>query len=156
MMVEHSDTLHQAVAAVADTAHAVAGHETMTPGEIFGHLLKHLQNSNELDLPFLRIELPHFPLIHIGGVTIDLSITKHVVFLLFCGLLLTVSAIVAARAYRKSLVPRGFVNVLETVVDFVIEDIALPSMGQAGMKYVPYLLTTFFYILLMNLIGLVP
>jgi F-type H+-transporting ATPase subunit a len=155
-MVEHSDTVHQVITAVADTAHAAAGQEAMSPKEIFGHLLKHLQNSNELDLPFLRIELPHFPLIHIGGLTVDLSITKYVVFLLFCGLLLTVSAIVAARAYRKTLVPRGFVNLLETVVNFVVEDIALPSMGQAGMKYVPYLLTTFFYILLMNLIGLVP
>ncbi|HVN49594.1 MAG TPA: F0F1 ATP synthase subunit A [Bacteroidota bacterium] len=157
MMVEHSDTLHQVVTAVADTAHAASGHEAMTPGEIFGHLLKHLQNSNELALPFVgNVELPKFPPIHIGGVAIDLSITKHVVFLLFCGMLLTVSAILAARAYRKSLVPRGFVNLLETVVSFVIDDIALPSMGKAGMKYVPYLLTTFFYILLMNLIGLVP
>ena len=157
MMVEHSDTLHQVVTAVADTAHAASGHEAMTPGEIFGHLLKHLQNSNELALPFVgNVELPKFPPIHIGGMAIDLSITKHVVFLLFCGMLLTVSAILAARAYRKSLVPRGFVNLLETVVSFVIDDIALPSMGKAGMKYVPYLLTTFFYILLMNLIGLVP
>jgi F-type H+-transporting ATPase subunit a len=157
MIVEHSDTLQQAVAAVADTAHAAAGHEAMTPGEIFGHLLKHLQNSNELALPFVgHIELPQFPPIHIGGITIDLSITKHVVFLLFCGILLTVSAILAVRSYRKTLVPRGFVNLLETVVQFVIDDIALPSMGKAGLRYVPYLLTAFFYILLMNLAGLIP
>ena len=45
---------------------------------------------------------------------------------------------------------------MEMLVVFVRDEIAIPNMGQAGIKHVPYLLTTFFYILLMNLIGLIP
>jgi F-type H+-transporting ATPase subunit a len=45
---------------------------------------------------------------------------------------------------------------MEVLVQFIREEIARPNMGEAGMKYVPYLLTTFFFILIMNLAGLFP
>jgi F-type H+-transporting ATPase subunit a len=47
-------------------------------------------------------------------------------------------------------------NLLEIFVVFVRDEIALPNMGPGGLKYLPYLLTTFFFILVMNLLGLIP
>jgi F-type H+-transporting ATPase subunit a len=94
--------------------------------------------------------------INLSGFILDLSPTKHVFFLLLCAILLIVGALYTARMYRKTLVPHGFVNLVEMIVVFVRDEIAISNMGPAGIKYVPYLLTTFFYILLMNLGGLVP
>ena len=50
--------------------------------DIGGTILHHITNSNELELPFLGIvKLPHFDPVHIGGLTIDLSPSKHVVMM---------------------------------------------------------------------------
>jgi F-type H+-transporting ATPase subunit a len=122
----------------------------------FAHLLDHMKDTSYVEIPGGHVDLPQFTPVTIGGVTLDLSPTKHVVFLLLAAILLTVWAVRAARAYRKNLVPRGMGNVLETMVLFIRDEVALPNMGPAGLRYVPYLLTTFFFILIMNLLGLVP
>jgi F-type H+-transporting ATPase subunit a len=150
-----ADTLHQ----VADTiaAHVQAhGAEPQPEGFNFMHLLHHMKNSNSLEFPFGHVELPQFAPIHIAGMELNLSITKHVFFLLFGGLLLLVAGIYAARSYKKSLVPKGFVNLIELIIVFLRDEVILPNMGPGGLRYMPYLLTTFFYILIMNLAGLVP
>ncbi|MBI5464228.1 MAG: F0F1 ATP synthase subunit A [Ignavibacteriales bacterium] len=92
----------------------------------------------------------------IGSWMVDVSPTKHVFFLLLAALILAVWAIFVARSYKKNIVPRGLANVIEVLVVFVRDEIALTNMGPAGLRYVPYLLTTFFFILLMNLMGMVP
>jgi len=151
-----ADTLQHTAHTVADTvaaAHATGGHGE---GFNFMHLLEHMKNSNEIEFPFVHFELPQFAPVHVGGVTIDLSLTKHVFFLLLGGILLVIAAIATARSYKKSLVPRGFVNLMELIIVFIRDEVALPNMGPGGLKYMPYLLTTFFYILVMNLSGLVP
>jgi F-type H+-transporting ATPase subunit a len=148
-----TDTLQQAPRALADTARAVAeGAEQFN----FTHLFNHLRDSHEVEIPFGHIMLPHFPPVTIGGITIDLSITKHVFFLWVAGLILIVLAVSSAHKYRKSLVPTGFAGALETVVIFVRDEIVLSTMGSGGLKYLPYLITTFCFILIMNLLGLVP
>ena len=115
-----------------------------------------MKNSNSIELPIGHLALPQFAPVNIGGVTLDLSITKHVFFLILGGVLLFVASVYAARSYKKSLVPRGFVNLMELIIVFLRDEVVLPNMGPAGLKYMPYLLTTFFYILIMNLSGLVP
>jgi len=138
----------------ADTLAAVAGHGG---GEGGSDMLHHIFDSHELDFaPFGHVELPHFPPIQVGGVTIDLSITKHVVFLWAAALLLVVIAVTAARKNAKNRVPTGLGNFIELFVVFIRDEIAVLNMGQAGLRYMPYLLTTFFFILIMNLSGLVP
>jgi F-type H+-transporting ATPase subunit a len=79
-----------------------------------------------------------------------------VVFLLLAALILCVVAIVVARKNSRRPVPTGFGNLFEMVVVFLRDEVALPNMGSAGLKYMPYLLTTFFFILVMNLLGLIP
>jgi F-type H+-transporting ATPase subunit a len=141
----------------ADTLHAT-GTQTGGHGEgnLFSELLHHLQDSHELQTPFGHVALPEFPPIHIAGMTIDLSITKHVVFLWIAGALLCALAITAARANMKRAVPQGFGNLMEVFIVFIRDEIVIPNMGPAGVRYMPYLLTTFFFILTMNLLGLIP
>jgi F-type H+-transporting ATPase subunit a len=89
--------------------------------------------------------------------SLDLSITKHVVFLWLAALVLVIVAAAAVRRIRKDRVPRGIRNLIEVFVVFIRDEVAIPNMGvAAAARYMPYLLTTFFFILLMNLAGLVP
>jgi F-type H+-transporting ATPase subunit a len=149
------DTLQQSAKAFQAQVqtHGGSGQEG---GFDFMHLLHHIKNSTTLEFPFGHIELPQFPQFHIGGILIDLSITKHVFFLLFGGVILLLLGFYAAQSYKKRLVPKGFVNLIELIIVFIRDEVVLPNLGPQGMKYVPYLLTTFFYILIMNLAGLLP
>jgi F-type H+-transporting ATPase subunit a len=88
----------------------------------------------------------------VGGLA--LPITKHVVLLWIAAGLLCVSLPVLAM--RWPTVPTGGRNLLETFVVFVRDDIVLPNTGDEGRKYLPYFLTLFFFILVVNLLGLIP
>lgn len=124
---------------------------------MFKHLFEHVQDSRELELPFVgHVHLPHFDPIIIGGLTLDISITKHVVFLWLAAALLIVLMTIAARQNRRHRVPRGWGNLVEVFIKFIRDEIVLPNMGPGGLRYMPYVLTTFFFILIMNLLGLVP
>lgn len=152
--------VHDSVArVVADTLHvaAPAGHGLEQAEEnIFASLLHHLNDSHVLELPFARVPLPQFPPVHVLGMTVDLSITKHVAFLWIAAALLILAAALAARSNARRSVPHGWGNLIEIVILFIRDEIVLPNMGHGGLKYLPFLLTTFFYILFMNLLGLVP
>jgi F-type H+-transporting ATPase subunit a len=52
--------------------------------------------------------------------------------------------------------PKGWQNVLEPVITFVRDDVAKPNLGKKWQKYLPYLLTVFFFILINNIFGLIP
>ncbi len=135
---------------VADTVQAAAAtaHEG---GGLFTHLLQHVRDSHELETPFGAFHLPEIQLFGI-----DMSVTKHVVFLWLSAFILMVSLIIVARKNSKVSVPKGFGNLIEVFIVFIRDDIVLPNMGPEGMKYISYILTTFFFILLMNLFGLIP
>ena len=150
------DTLQQATHALVDTATIAHTSGEHGGGFNFMHLLDHMKDSRCVESPLGHLSLPQFTPVHLGSATIDLSITKHVFFLLLCGVLLVIAMMYVARSYKKSLVPHGFVNLLELVIVFLRDEVVLPNMGPAGLRYMPYLLTTFFYILIMNLAGLIP
>ena len=97
---------------------------------------------------------------HEGGVQIvDLSITKSIFgMLLMMGLVLLLFGS-AARGYtkRKGQAPKGLQNVLEPLVLFIRDDVAVPSLGKhKADRYLPFLLTVFFFIFFSNLLGLIP
>jgi F-type H+-transporting ATPase subunit a len=85
---------------------------------------------------------------------VDLSITKHVFMMMLSAALLAVLIPIAAR--RRQLVPRGITNAFEAIVVFLREDIIEPNLPEGGKRFTPYLLTAFFFILTMNLLGLTP
>jgi F-type H+-transporting ATPase subunit a len=138
-------------AAIADTLKSVAEHGEKKES-LFSELLRHTQDAKDVELPFLgHIHLPHFELFGI-----DISLTKHIVFLLLSAIVLIAVGILAAQSNSKRKVATGFGNLIEVFVVFIRDDIVIPNMGKAGIKYLPYLLTTFFFILIMNLFGIIP
>lgn len=137
---------------IADTTAHVGGVHGGEDENLFTQLLHHIYDGPEIELPFLgHIHLPHF---HFFG--IDLSITKHVVFLWLAAIILVVTLSIIARKNQKNRVPKGLGNLIEVFVMFVRDEIVIPNMGKGGLKYLPYLLTNFFFILVMNLLGLIP
>lgn len=150
-----ADTLaaHVTKHSAADTVQAAAHGEKFE----FSELLRHLHDTREIEVPFGHFEFPlHLPTVEIAGIRFDFTITKHVFFLLLSALILVGLAIAAARQNRTNIVPRGLGNLFEVFIVFMRDEVVLPNMGKAGLRYMPYVLTTFFFILIMNLAGLVP
>jgi F-type H+-transporting ATPase subunit a len=90
---------------------------------------------------------------------LDLSITKNIAAMIVASLILIWLFVSMARSYARQGVtaPRGIQGFLEPVVLFVRDDIALPNIGEHKYeKFMPYLLTVFFFILINNLMGLIP
>lgn len=89
---------------------------------------------------------------------IDFSITKNVFSMfLSVGLLLLIFLSVASAYKKNSGAPKGFQNAMETLILFVRDEIAIPNIGEKKYaKFMPYLLTVFFFIWINNLIGIVP
>lgn len=88
----------------------------------------------------------------------DFSISKNVFALLFTGLILLFIGISTARSYKgKGGAPKGIAKFIEPVILFVRDDIAINNIGEKKYKkYMPYLLTVFFFIWINAMLGLVP
>lgn len=90
----------------------------------------------------------------------DISITKNVASLMFTALLLIVLVLSAKRWYSKNdardKAPGGLAGLVEMMVMMVNDDIIKESVGPEYKKYAPYLLTSFFFIFISNLLGIVP
>jgi F-type H+-transporting ATPase subunit a len=90
-------------------------------------------------------------------VPLDLSITKTVLGAMLVGLLLIILLMTVARRSSSNPLkaPKGVQNLIEPVVLFVRDEIARPFAGDSYKRFLPYLLTVFFFVLLSNLIGLI-
>lgn len=89
----------------------------------------------------------------------DFSITKVVLAILMSSVLMIVVFVSVARAYkrREGAAPKGLQSLVEPLIIFIRDDIAKSSIGEKRYeKFMPYLLTIFFFIFLNNLLGLVP
>jgi len=94
-----------------------------------------------------------------GVVPLDLSITKNVFAMLFSMFLIALMFISIAKSYtkRRGKAPKGLQSLLEPLILFIRDDVAKSSIGEKNYeKYLPYLLTLFFFIFFNNLLGLVP
>ncbi|MCJ7448091.1 MAG: F0F1 ATP synthase subunit A [Bacteroidales bacterium] len=93
------------------------------------------------------------------NIPLDFSITKTVVGMLAAALIGLWLFLSLSRSYKKTGIshPRGIQSFLEPVICFVRDDIVIPNIGQEEHeKFMPYLLTVFFFILINNLMGLIP
>ena len=100
--------------------------------------------------------LHHFelhPLVHMSLFGLDVSINKAVVTMWV--VIALVFMMFRMAASRGALVPAGVQNLVELGVEF-IRNMAEDNIGSAGRKYVPFLISLFFFVLFCNLIGLVP
>ncbi len=90
---------------------------------------------------------------------LDVSITKSVVGLFFTGLLCVLIFASVARAYRKrgKSAPKGLQSLMEPLILFVRDEVAVPSIGaKKADKFMPFLMTIFFFIWMANMLGLIP
>src|SRR5580765_4095080 len=128
----------------AEAAHGAA--EKFNAGDTIIH---HVANSSHEDA-----------LIHLPKVLgIDFSVTKHVFMLWLVAAIVFVVITWAVRRYLKQdrLIPTGFMNGLEAIVEFIRDDIVLPNVGKKWVKtWAPLIITFFFFILGANAIGLIP
>ena len=88
---------------------------------------------------------------------IDFSITKNVLMTLLICVLIFFLFTGLSKSYKKGPIPSGFGRLLEPLVLFIRDDIAIPNIGEKHYKrYMSYLLTVFFFIWIMNLAGMTP
>ncbi|HUG40028.1 MAG TPA: F0F1 ATP synthase subunit A [Longimicrobiales bacterium] len=125
-------------------------------------ILHHLADSHEWEVGPWVIHLPTFEPVHWGPLTLDFSITKHVLFMFFAAVLVAAVLIPAARKAQRAHAegaergPRGTANVVEAFILFLRDEVAKPNVGHHGERYYPYVISVFFFILFCNLLGLVP
>ena len=92
-----------------------------------------------------------------AGFTLDLSITGKRFFMLLALLILVVMVGAAGKRARKHNVPKGVHNLVESFVIYVRDEIVYPNVDKKWAdKFMPFFLTAFFFIFLLNLLGLVP
>jgi len=94
-----------------------------------------------------------------AALPLDFSITKTVLSLFIGAALLLLLFLTIAKRYKENpnSAPKGVQSMLEPLILFVRDDIGIPAIGKKKyMRYMPYLLTIFFFIFLNNLLGLIP
>ena len=141
-----ANTFSDSLQAVTDTLQSTNNSES-------GWILHHIIDERALNFePFGIIHIPQFPLIF----GIDITPTKHTIFMWLAALLVFITFTFIASRYKKSLVPKGITNFFEIFILFVRDEIAKPTLGKEYKKFLTYLLTVFFFILFGNFLGLLP
>ena len=90
---------------------------------------------------------------------IDFSVTKHVFMLWFVASIVFLGVTLVTRRYLRQdrMIPAGFMNALEFIVEFIRDSIVLPNVGTKFVRtWTPLVLTLFVFILSANVIGLIP
>jgi F-type H+-transporting ATPase subunit a len=129
----------------------------------------HITDSHELEVPWPTwptlhkvIELPRWAPFTIPGthIEVDMSPTKHVVWMLIAAFTVAALLIFAANAQgrqtRTSGHSKGFAGGVEAMVLYIRNEVIIPNVGKNGNGFVPFLLTLFFFILACNLWGIFP
>jgi len=95
-----------------------------------------------------------------GGKIYDLSVTKNILSMLIGVVLLLWAMTSVAKKYSANsgavAAPRGFQNFIEVVIIFIRDEVAKPNLGHKYKKFMPLLLTIFFFIWINNMLGLLP
>ncbi len=90
---------------------------------------------------------------------IDLSITKNVSSMLLVAALMIIIFLAVSKAYNKrpGKAPKGLQSFMEPIILYIKDDIAIPNIGEKKYKrYLPFLLTVFFFIWFNNMLGIIP
>jgi F-type H+-transporting ATPase subunit a len=90
----------------------------------------------------------------------DLSMTRNVVQMIIALVLFVWIMLRIAKRYKRGVgvtsAPKGSQSLMEPVITFVRDEVAKPNLGHKADRYLPYLLTVFFFILINNIFGLIP
>jgi F-type H+-transporting ATPase subunit a len=131
--------------------------------DLQGMLMHHLLDGSEIEVEILGRgfvwHLPHWEPVHLGPLTLDFSPTKHVVFLLFAAVLCLLVFIPIGAAMRQKYTnkaPTGIANAMEAMILYFRDEVVRRNIGHGADAYTGYILTLFFFILAMNVMGLIP
>lgn len=144
----HSEEHHEA----APTHEAPAQH-----GFVSQEAIATADSTNTHEATTEEAHAAHAEVAHITPM--DFSITKTVFGMFVVVILMLVIFLNVAKAYKKApgSAPRGLQNLMEVFILFIRDEVAVPSIGKKKAdKFVPFLLTVFFFIWLSNLLGLIP
>jgi F-type H+-transporting ATPase subunit a len=129
----------------------------------------HIFDAHEIEVPWPTwptmhkvVELPRWTPFLLPGthIEVDMSPTKHVVWMLIAaftvGALLIFAANAQGRQTRTAGHAKGFAGGIEAMVLYIRNEVVMPNVGPHGNAFAPYLLTLFFFILVCNLWGIFP
>jgi F-type H+-transporting ATPase subunit a len=171
--VEHETAGHEAVPAHASEGHAAEGHAAGHGGanseeekeESLGAvMMHHVADGYVIEHPGVchggfawncewDLRETFGDRLKFGG--LDMTPTKHVIMMWLASALLLLVVFSAVR--KKAIVPKGLYNFIELLVAFVRNELAGANIGKENAdRFLPYLLTAFFFILFVNLFGLLP
>ena len=116
------------------------------------------EHHNVVEYNGYKLEHNHILLAGTEKAVLDLSITKNVAMLLINATLLILVFLAVAKGYKKNQgkAPSGIQSFFEPIIIFVRDEVVKPNIGHHYEKFLPYLLTLFFFILFGNLLGLLP
>ena len=116
------------------------------------------EHHNIVEYNGYKLEHNHILLAGTEKAVLDLSITKNVGMLLINATLLILVFLAVAKGYKKNQgkAPSGIQSFFEPIIIFVRDEVVKPNIGHHYEKFLPYLLTLFFFILFGNLLGLLP
>jgi F-type H+-transporting ATPase subunit a len=116
------------------------------------------EHHNIVEYNGYKLDHNHIYLADSGKAVLDLSITKNVAMLFINAILMILILTAVARGYKKNTgkAPKGIQAFIEPIIVFVRDEVVKPNIGPKYEKYLPYLLTLFFFILFGNLLGLLP
>jgi F-type H+-transporting ATPase subunit a len=129
----------------------------------------HITDANEIEIPWPTwptmhkvVHLPRWTPFMLPGthIMVDMSPTKHVIWMLIAAFTVGALLIFAASAQRRQTKrvghPKGFAGGIEAMVLYIRNEVIIPNVGHHGNGFVPFLLTLFFFILFCNLWGIFP
>jgi F-type H+-transporting ATPase subunit a len=125
-------------------------------------LMHHTADAYALDFsPFFHWEYGKvLPDIHVAGLSLNLTPSKHAIYMVFAALLVFLTMWIAGRRLERQRAgqnaPKGFANAVESLVLWVRNDVAIANIGHDGKQYAPYIMALFFFLLYCNLLGLLP
>jgi len=93
-------------------------------------------------------------LFHFSLFGFEITVSNHMFMVAVAAAVLIIFLPMAVR--RKTMVPKGFGNLIETICSFIREEIARPFLGSRTDSYIGYVWTVFFFVLTLNLLGMVP
>lgn len=145
----------------AQEGHGASGGESDFSATWNEFMLEEVTDAHVWHVPLIgkEVHLPEWTPLQLGPLSIDLSPTKHVISLGLAALLCLLVMLWAARVLKRkggSEAPSGLANIVEAFVIYLRDEVALRGIGQGGEKYVPFVLTLFFFIFFVNILGLVP
>lgn len=129
--------------------------------EIPEFISHHMEDARVFEFAGMHFDLRPFAFepIHVDGVTLDFSPTRQLLFIFLAAALciaifVPVAKILARRDPGRA--PRGFANAMEALVLYFRDNVVRSNIGHGADRYTPYILSVFFFVLFMNLIGLTP